>query len=57
MAEEVDVVPGEEERIVDPDDFVPSGLLVDVKRQDGGSGHCGQWYFYSSVCGHVLSNI
>jgi hypothetical protein len=51
----VNVVPGDE-RVVEVVDFVPSDLIVDVMREDGGSCNCGQWYFYSSTCTHVYQH-
>lgn len=53
MADQVDTVPDAAVEIVEAADFVPSNHLVDVLRQDGGSCHCGQWYFYSQTCSHV----
>lgn len=53
---QVNVVPEADEQVVEVDDFVPSDLVVDVLREDGGSCHCGLWQFYSNTCGHLYQN-
>src|SRR5436190_11781879 len=53
---QVNFVPEAPEQVVEVNDFVPSDLLVDVLREDGGSCHCGLWQFYSNTCGHHYQN-
>src|SRR2546421_2091826 len=54
---QVDVVPPAEIQIIEVEHFLPHDCVVPVRREDGQSCVCGNWQFYSAVCGHVYQSF